>query len=332
MSSRVVSESFSYPAYSILLIVTMLEQRGVNTTEILTNCGLRRDSLFFETTKISFRQIYHFINKIIKKIDDPRFTFDTGLFVKRSNCGFFGSGLLSCATYKDADEFGMKYEMVIGSLGKTDMIECDGAITFVYEPILFLDRKDPVYQFIIELNSAMAFSIKRESYGPDFQLLNASFRYDKPAHHAVYEDIYACPVAFGQPCNSISYDIAWRDQTLATANPAAMLTITEICDKQLLGIQIDSQIEVKVQQILVRNPSYFPSFEEVAAELAMHPRTLRRLLKSAGGTYREILSEVQRKFALKYLREEKLTHEELAKRLGFSDGASFRKAYVRWVK
>ena len=69
----------------------------------------------------------------------------------------------------------------------------------------------------------------------------------------------------------------------------------------------------------------------MAQTLALEPRTLRRKLEAQGTSYREILAEVRRTLAIEYLRKTRMTTEEIASRLGYSDSANFRHAFVRWT-
>lgn len=63
----------------------------------------------------------------------------------------------------------------------------------------------------------------------------------------------------------------------------------------------------------------------------MHPRALRRRLEAEDTSYRELLAEVRTRLAIEYLRKTAMTNEEIANRLGYSDAANFRHAFIRWT-
>jgi AraC-like DNA-binding protein len=83
--------------------------------------------------------------------------------------------------------------------------------------------------------------------------------------------------------------------------------------------------------VLVEHPGRFPGIEAIAAELSIHPRTLRRRLQAQNVTYRKIVSDVRMKLALEYLRNTRMTNQEIAVRLHYSDAANFRHAFARWT-
>jgi AraC-like DNA-binding protein len=70
----------------------------------------------------------------------------------------------------------------------------------------------------------------------------------------------------------------------------------------------------------------------MAAQLSVHPRTLRRKLEAEQITYRRIIAEVRMKLAIEYLRNTEMTNEEIAARLDYSDAANFRHAFARWTR
>jgi AraC-like DNA-binding protein len=70
---------------------------------------------------------------------------------------------------------------------------------------------------------------------------------------------------------------------------------------------------------------------EVARELGCSRQTLYRRLKEEGVTFVELLDGLRRRLALRLVREQGLSVKESAYRLGFSDPASFSRAFKRWT-
>jgi len=71
--------------------------------------------------------------------------------------------------------------------------------------------------------------------------------------------------------------------------------------------------------------------DEVARELGCSRQTLYRRLKMEGVTFAELLDDLRRRLALRFVRERGLSVKEAAWRLGFSDPAAFSRAYKRWT-
>ncbi|HEX3770273.1 MAG TPA: helix-turn-helix transcriptional regulator, partial [Polyangiaceae bacterium] len=70
--------------------------------------------------------------------------------------------------------------------------------------------------------------------------------------------------------------------------------------------------------------------ESVAAALAMSVPTLRRRLEDEGTTFTDLVDDVRRDLAERYLREPQRSISEIAMLLGFAHAPAFHKAFRRW--
>ena len=71
--------------------------------------------------------------------------------------------------------------------------------------------------------------------------------------------------------------------------------------------------------------------EMVAKQLATTVRTLHRKLLSESASFTQILDDVRCNLAKEYLRETKLSMEDISELVGFSEAANFRHAFRRWT-
>jgi AraC-like DNA-binding protein len=70
--------------------------------------------------------------------------------------------------------------------------------------------------------------------------------------------------------------------------------------------------------------------ESVAASLAMSVPTLRRRLEEEGTTFTDLVDDVRRELAERYLRDPGRSISEIAALLGFAHAPAFHKAFRRW--
>ena len=68
----------------------------------------------------------------------------------------------------------------------------------------------------------------------------------------------------------------------------------------------------------------------IADELGLSRQTLFRKLKAEGVTFEQVLGELRHKLALHYLCGKKVSVNETAYLVGFSDPAAFSRAFKRW--
>ena len=62
----------------------------------------------------------------------------------------------------------------------------------------------------------------------------------------------------------------------------------------------------------------------------MTSRTLHRRLLAEGTSFKQVLKEVRHALALEHIRAGRLSVEEIAQVLGYSDVANFRRAFRQW--
>ena len=94
----------------------------------------------------------------------------------------------------------------------------------------------------------------------------------------------------------------------------------------------DSSITERVRRLLAKHlAERMPSFEEVAAELAMAPRTLGNRLKVEGVNYTAIKSELRRAAAIELLARPELNLQVIAESVGLSDASAFYEAFKNWT-
>lgn len=83
----------------------------------------------------------------------------------------------------------------------------------------------------------------------------------------------------------------------------------------------------QVAQLLDEAEFSFPSFDQIAEKLNVSPRSLSRSLAEEGCSYRAILSDLKMGRALKMLEERKLSITQISTTLGYSETATFTKAF-----
>jgi AraC-like DNA-binding protein len=88
---------------------------------------------------------------------------------------------------------------------------------------------------------------------------------------------------------------------------------------------------VKMRAYILTKADEAVSAEEVAQYLNMSVRTLRRRLADIGMSFNEIRLQVRMQAAMRYLKTSYLSIERIANIVGYSDQASFTRAFQKWA-
>lgn len=95
--------------------------------------------------------------------------------------------------------------------------------------------------------------------------------------------------------------------------------------------KVHAGVTGEVHQRLVLSAEQFPTMEHIAQQMQITTRTLRRKLEAEGTDYGTILDGLRGSLAMEYLQTTKMSTEDIAVKIGFSDGSNFRRAFKRWT-
>jgi AraC-like DNA-binding protein len=73
------------------------------------------------------------------------------------------------------------------------------------------------------------------------------------------------------------------------------------------------------------------SLESIASQLELSPRTLRRRLAAEGVSFSTLVEQSRRDEALRLLRSSRLSVEDVARQLGYTNASTFVRAFHRWT-
>ena len=102
---------------------------------------------------------------------------------------------------------------------------------------------------------------------------------------------------------------------------------------QAIVTQLSTKADLasRIKTILINNDLQYLSMEEIARQVCMSSRTMRRHLQKENLTYQELVDEVRFEKAKAYLLHQRMTQGEISFLLGFQDVSNFVKAFKRWT-
>jgi AraC-like DNA-binding protein len=137
-------------------------------------------------------------------------------------------------------------------------------------------------------------------------------------------------VYFGQPENQIIFDRETLDQQFTMANEVTASLCENQCQEILQNLKKQGGLVEDVRRIIINNPGQLAQPENIAAQLNMSYRTLRRRLNTEGFSFKQIHKEVVMGLATAYLRQTELSTQEIAFLVGYSEVANFHRAFKSW--
>lgn len=170
-------------------------------------------------------------------------------------------------------------------------------------------------------------------YGEEASFVQAvEVAHARPAHAEAYERILRAPVRFEAGRNAMRIDEAWLSVTTHAPNRYVFGIFNDRADALLERLSRERTVRGRVEALLAaRLHMGEAAMAEVAGRLGMSRQTLYRRLKAEGTGFDAIVDDLRRDLADGYLESERLSVNETAYLLGFSDPSAFSRAYKRWT-
>ncbi len=172
----------------------------------------------------------------------------------------------------------------------------------------------------------------RENFPHATFALAAHVTHPEPPHRAAYDRLWQVPITFSSHWNAIKVHPAWPMLKIDGGNRYAFGVLAEKAEALLKELQTSKTERGRVESLLM--PMLHTgdiSMEAIAAKIGVSRQTLYRNLKVEGVTFEQVLDELRHKMALDYLRARKVSVNETAYLVGFSDPAAFSRAFKRWT-
>jgi AraC-like DNA-binding protein len=233
----------------------------------------------------------------------------------------------TCATLRDAAHAAVRYLRLMNDSADTRLVESGDVAVWEFRVAEGVVQPPAANDFELSVYTNLA----RRYTGQDENPIEVHFVHAVATSQPDYERVFRCPIRFGMPFNAIVFPRAYLDAPLVNANPAMHATYAAHVNELLERSKKQEGVAGRVRAVVLENLSRGEaSLSWVARALAMSGPTLRRRLEEEGTGHREIVDEVRQELASRYLEDRTLPISEVAFLLGFTNAASFNKAFRRW--
>src|SRR5262245_40909708 len=311
----------------IVPIVTHLERLGHAAGELLLRAGLRVGDLTSPGSRVPHAAAMRLWALAVGATGDPLLGLHVAQQVEPGVMDLIEylarvSDTLGEALDRTSAYFGLLHDRV------EFVVERDGAHAILRHVVPPGLEAHPAYA---ENALASAVVMSRRMTRQALPVDAVYFRHDAPRETAEYREVFQGPVTFAAPVDAVLIPRASLDAELIQAD-SALASILERHVKLLLGSSGPPSLQRRIAHLLATElAGGRPGASHVARKLKMSPRTLRRSLRDEGCTFREVLSDVRRELAFRYLRDREVPIGEVAFLVGFSDANAFHRAFKRWT-
>lgn len=131
--------------------------------------------------------------------------------------------------------------------------------------------------------------------------------------------------------NCIQFQVTDLQRAFISANNSMWAFLQPGLDQQKLAIEHNQSLLATVQALLLKKiPSGSFSIDEIATSLNLSKRTLQRHLSTLSTTFNDEVQIARRTLVVPLMKDQSLNLIEISYLLGYSDPASFSRAFKKW--
>lgn len=317
-------------AYALSLVSLMLE-RGHPQDALLAGTKLTPQQLKGQHEQIDAWQYAVLLVNALRADPDHGLAYELGLRSQVTKHGFVGFGLISCATLREAIEFSKRYFQARVPIFTNDMtVQGDEVVIALRETVPL----GPYRDFVMDLAVVELCSLFAKVLGSDPDTAGWASRihvpHAEPEAHARYRDRLP-PFRFNQSGIEIRFPARMLDEPIATADPVSVQLAIERCEQDMSRQAAASGTRGQVIERLRCEGGRYPELADIAEQLHVSERTLKRRLQAEACTFQSLLDEVRQRDAQRLLGDPRLAIKQVADAVGYADPANFARAFSKWT-
>lgn len=311
-------------------LLRLAVSKGADQALLLARAGIAEKDLEDQDRRIAFAKYVALMRHGQRLSGDPALALHYGETHDLAEVSVVGLLAYACETMADATKQLNRYGRLV--------VEFDGppnrfSFTTDSRGLWLIDNRGNPNDFPELTESTFARSIcGPKRFGVTDGARAVEVTHSAPDYRDEYVRVLGVPVTFDAPRNAILLNAAVLSQRVAVQPRYAFGIFAQHADALLEELRNSKttrgQVEASLVSILHTGEA---SIEVVADKLGVSRSTLFNRLQDDGTTFSRVLDELRRKLAVDYLRGKKVSVNETAYLVGFSEPAAFSRAFKRWT-
>ncbi|HUP92500.1 MAG TPA: AraC family transcriptional regulator [Solimonas sp.] len=251
---------------------------------------------------------------------------DLGMQYNVSTFGTWGFVLRTSRTLREAVERAIRYLPLSTAYCAFSTVTRDDELLICADPSAIPAQ---LRQFLLERDLGTSVNLIRELNFAGRSIRRLEFAGRPPPYADRIVELCRVPVQFNRRGNCIVVSLTDFLKPLPTYDERLVRLLEDQC-QQLLDRRQVGGIAGRVQQQLLQGSGLLATLDDVAKALNMSTRSLRRKLDAEHTSFRAIVEDARHQLATQLLEMTDMKLDEMATQTGYSDTASFTRAFRRW--
>ena len=317
------------PVGYAMMLLEAVEAHGIAPRRLLDAAGVEPHLLEDPAERVSVIEIAALMDRAIELTGEPGLGYELALSSSVMSHGIMGFGMMVCESLREAIKLGTEFLHLRVPVLTAELREVDGvAAVSVVETVELGDLREVMFDLFLVKLARIGRTLTDHRLGLD--QVELWFDYPEPPYHARFRDRLP-PMAFDMGANELRFDARLLDRRPDTADARHARQVEEQCRREVEQLGIPDDVVGQVRAVLLAAEDGYPTLVEVADLLHTSTRTLKRRLHAHGTTFHQLLDATRRAEAIRLLTGTVLSVEQVARRLGYADSSSFRRAFQAWT-
>ncbi len=303
--------------------------RGVEAQSLYRSVSFDPALLNDPDARMPFAQLVALYEKAAELTGDSAFGLHVGETVDPTAFDVLGYSVVNSPTLGEALDRMVRYNFTWTN-GSSFLVEVGAPLTrIVYS--YFDDSIKPRRQDTEMTLAAMA-ALGRMVTNTEVAPERVTFEHKPPADISEHERIFHCPLEFEAGSNQYFLKTAALALPIVKADPGLCAVLDRHAAELMGKYPREDSLRERVRNLIKNELSGGnASLDRLADQLGMSARSLQRRLRAEGTSHQELLDQMRRELALRYLREPEVAICEVAYLLGFSESSALHRAFKRWT-
>ncbi len=316
-------------ASSTLALVHFLDLKGVlDRTAVEKITGFSSEALTDPDLRIAADRHYHLWEYAEAITGDPAVGLHAGQMVDPDRMGLVGHVFFNCDTLGEAVIQYARLQRLINESVKLTF-EQDGD-----QAVLSWQADSPGHYCRQDMDRTLASVLARTRHfiHPDIVADWVEIAHPKPVYAEEYRKLLGGPVRFGCQKTRIAFSSDYLSHPIPHRNPYVYSAVLKQVNTLLARIQSRRTFGRKIRRLISQQMSTERiDADTLARQCHMSRQTLYRRLKKEGLGFHELVEDVRKDKALRYVASDRYALGEIAFLLGFSELSAFSRAFKRWT-
>jgi AraC-like DNA-binding protein len=317
---------------SILMVralVGAVERAGASRAQFLSAAGLDAQQIDDRNARLPVVQYLRVIEAAVTVSGDPALGLHLG--EQSSSVMFDVLGPLAerAATLREMVETTSRYARLLADGHDPQLLEADERASIRFPS---LRGEFAAVRLTAEFSLVALVRALGQYVDAPLRATKVCFAYEAPSYAAEYRRVFAGSEQFGQSFTGVEFPREWLERSQFHQNPDLFALLKTQAEQSLGRLERVATLSDRIKVALAsRNPRELPTIDDMARELDMSARSLRRRLLAEGKTFGALVERSRINAAKDLLAQPRASIQDVAYAMGFAAPAAFHRAFKRWT-